>query len=88
MDTILRSVKNHLKITWDYQDDEIIEMIIEGQDALRGYFGDCEFEGAVLTLLKEWCRYYWSGAISLFSKSYQREILQLQLRFGVSNNGY
>ncbi|MBC2106144.1 hypothetical protein [Listeria booriae] len=85
---LLKSVKNKLRITWDYQDETIQEMMYEGIAFLQSRAGKLPFFDAdtetdvyrlSIKLLKEYCRYDWSGAISSFETDYLSDILNLQI---------
>ena len=40
---VLTKIKDHLRVTWDYQDDDIKDMIAEGKDYIEGIAGPTDF---------------------------------------------
>ncbi|SFH68650.1 hypothetical protein [Pisciglobus halotolerans] len=77
---LLPKVKRHLRITWEYQDDEVKDMVEEGMAYFESIAGPCDFEqGLALTLLKDYCRYYWNGSVSFFEENYRHMLLNLQI---------
>lgn len=78
---IFQKIKNHIHVTWDYQDEDILDTINEGIEKIEGIAGPTEFEaGKAMSILKAYCRYAWNGSESLFEESYRRDLLQLQLK--------
>lgn len=82
---ILEDVKAHLRVTWKYQDDEIMDMIDEGQTFIDSICGVSDYEhvGPAFSLLKSYCRYAWSGSVELFEENYKRQLLRLQIVNGL-----
>lgn len=77
---LLPKIKKHLRITWDHQNDDVQDIIIEGIDYIESIAGPCDFErGLAFTLLKDYCRYHWNGSISFFESNYRHMLLNLQL---------
>lgn len=79
--TLLTAVKRRLNVTWDYDDDEIIDIIEEGQQFIQDRVGEVDFYNDIsaLRLLKEYCRYAWNGSVSYFESDYRSDILNLQI---------
>lgn len=85
---LLKSVKAHLRITWDSQDEEIKEMIDEAKGYIVATCGETDFNiGIGFTLLKNYCRYYWFGNASMFEMNYRSLILKLQIWNGRRKKG-
>ncbi len=84
---MLNKVKNYLKITWDDEDTAITDLITRGKKKLEGLAGaelDFDTEGLARALLFDYCRYAYNNASDYFEENFQREILRLQLKTGVS----
>lgn len=82
MSDLLSSVKRRLRISWDYDDEEIEEIIEEAKDFFRNRISNVDFEDVtVKKLIKEYCRYSWSNASEVFENDYKSEILNLQLKY-------
>lgn len=78
---VLTQVKDRLRITWAYQDDEIMELIEEAEAFIKSKVSikNVKDNKNALKLLKEYCRYAWSGSSNQFGIDYSRDILNLQL---------
>lgn len=84
---MLQRVKAYLKITWDDEDTAITDLITRGKKKLEGLAGaelDFDTEGLACSLLFDYCRYAYNNASDYFEENFQREILRLQLKTGVS----
>lgn len=83
---VLTKIKDHLRVTWDYQDDDIKDMIAEGKDYIEGIAGPTDFTtvGLAFYLLKNYCRYNWSGSGMYFEQHYRSDLLKLQLKNAVT----
>jgi hypothetical protein len=80
-------LKDYLKITWDDEDTAITDLITRGKKKLEGLAGaelDFDTEGLARSLLFDYCRYAYNNASDYFEENFQREILRLQLKTGVS----
>lgn len=79
-ESLLEGIKQHLRVTWNYQDTEILELIEDGKSEIISICGPSEFSEAGLArrLLKAYCRYAWSGTESMFEENYKRQLLRLQ----------
>lgn len=77
----LKIVKQALRITWSYQDEEIKQLIEEGKVYLESVAGPLEFQeyGLATSLLKNYCLYAWSGALSEFPNNYRDQLINLQI---------
>ncbi|MDI9412790.1 MAG: phage head-tail connector protein [Bacillota bacterium] len=85
---LLQEVKNHLRITWDDEDDEISSIIARGKSRLTGLAGpDLLFKRESLErdLLLNYCRYAYNNALEYFEDSFHREIVRLQLQEAVKD---
>lgn len=84
---MLEAVKNYLKITWDDEDANLQEIIDQGEAYLNELTGaelDYTQKGLARSLLFDYCRYVYNNASEYFEENFQREILRLQLKVGVS----
>lgn len=84
---MLQEVKDYLKITWNDEDATLSGLITRGQAYLNGLIGttlDFTTDGDPKTLLLDYCRYAHNNATEYFEENYQKEILRLQLKVGVS----
>lgn len=84
---MLEAVKNYLKITWDDEDANLQEIIDQGEAYLNELSGaelDYTQKGLARSLLFDYCRYVYNNASEYFEENFQREILRLQLKVGVS----
>ena len=84
---MLQKVKAYLKITWDDEDTAITDLITRGKKKLEGLAGaelDFDTEGLARSLLFDYCRYAYNNASEYFEENFQRKILRLQLKTGVS----
>lgn len=91
MDALLKSVRNHLDITYeDAETDQKLTGIIErGKayiDDIAGTKQDYEQEGAARALLLDYCRYARNNVLELFSINFQAELIAL--RMGVQAGEY
>lgn len=84
MEDELEVIKAHLRVTWTSQDDEIQGYIDEGKAYINGICGPSDYRSAGLPtiLLKAYCRYVWSGSLSMFDANYQKQLLRLQIENG------
>lgn len=74
-------IKAHLNITWEYDDEQILEIVNEGVAKIGLITGQEDFtDPFAFSLLKEYCRYSWNGVKLYFEENYKRELLQLQLK--------
>jgi hypothetical protein len=84
---MLEAVKNYLKITWDDEDIFLTDLIARGRAKLQELVGaelDFDTEGLARSLLFDYVRYAYNNASEYFEENFQREILRLQLKTGVS----
>ena len=84
---MLQTVKNYLKITWDDEDASLQDIIDQGEAYLNELSGaelDYTQKGLARSLLFDYCRYAYNNASEYFEENFQREILRLQLKVGVS----
>ena len=81
---LLSDVKKRLRITWEYDNDEISDLIEEAKDWLANRIDGIDFDDTqARKLVKEYCRYAWNGSISSFEYDFKRDILSLQLEYAV-----
>lgn len=85
-EVLLATVKNHLRITWNEEDEELLNMI----DRAKSYFqtvtgADLDFtvEEQAKHLLLERCRYVYNRSAEEFEHNYRHELLNLQFRVAV-----
>ncbi len=79
---MLEKIKRRLNITWDYDDEEIEELIEEGKIFIISRVGEVDFDVDILAsrLLKEYCRYAWNGSVAYFEQNFRSDILNLQIQ--------
>lgn len=80
---LLEELKNYLKITWDYEDDYLQNIISRGKEYLKDLTGtEIEFdnEGPAKSLLLDYCRYYYNNSVEYFEENFQRQIVRLQFK--------
>ncbi|MCR1955219.1 hypothetical protein NSA24_10485 [Clostridioides mangenotii] len=79
---MLEKIKRRLNITWDYDNEEIGEIIEEGKAFIVARVGEVEFDLNPLAsrLLKEYCRYAWNGSVAYFEQNFRSDILNLQIQ--------
>jgi len=84
---LLVAIKDYLKITWIDEDASIAGLIARGRAKLQELVGaelDFDTEGQARSLLFDYVRYAYNNASEYFEENFQREILRLQLKTGVS----
>lgn len=81
----LGKIKSHLRVTWRYQDEEILDIIEEGKTFIDNICGKSDYSivGPAFILLKNYCRYAWSGSVEMFEENYKRQLLRLQISNGM-----
>lgn len=85
---LLKEVKSHLRITWNDEDEDIIELINEAKQHLSektgaeiGYLNDL----TARRLLKEYCRYVRNYSKEYFEQNFLDDILSLQLKYATKD---
>ncbi len=87
VDDLTVKIKNHIGITWDYQDGEVRDMIEDGLSKIETISPSTDFsEGLGWKILKAYCRYAWDGSEAYFEENYKRDLLQLQIQNFAKNN--
>lgn len=83
---LIEEVKNRLNVTWDYDDEKIKNIMIEGEEFIIARVGKTNFKTEISAkkLLKEYCFYAWNGAIFSFEDDFKSDILNLQLRHSLN----
>ena len=77
---LFKIVKDHLRITWDYEDDKIVQTIAEAKAKIEIVAGATDFsKDFAIMILKNCSRYYWDGSAEFFEENFRRELIQLQL---------
>ena len=90
MDQLLKSVKADLRITYEYLDEHLMELIEEGKSVINETCGKSDYSerGLEQKLLKAYCRYAFNNVSQLFEDNYRHDLLKLQIKNGRSvNNG-
>lgn len=83
---MLQKVKDYLKITWDDEDQNLMDIIERAKAYLNNLVGaelDYEVQDDPQAMLLDRCRYVYNNASEYFEENYRGEILRLQLRVGV-----
>lgn len=83
---LLQEVKNHLRITWNNEDPDIVKLIIRAKSYFKSVTGadiDYDVDPQANHLLLERCRYVWNRSAEEFEKNFRHEILNLQLRVAI-----
>lgn len=81
---LLEEVKQHLNITWDDEDGNILRLIIEGKQYLFKKVGTAiNFSKDFMArgLLKDYCRYVRNYSKEYFEQNFIDDILFLQLEY-------
>lgn len=84
---MLDAVKRYLRITWDDEDDHLIDMIDRSKAYLNELAGaelDYDSDGLARSLLLDRVRYVYNNATEYFEENFHRELLRLQLSTGVA----
>ena len=83
---LIEEVKNRLNVTWDYDDEKIKNIMIEGEEFIIARVGKTNFKTEISAkkLLKEYCFYAWNGALFSFEDDFKSDILNLQLRHSLN----
>lgn len=82
---LLDNVKTTLQVTWDSEDEQIKDFILQAAAYVESKAGPLDFEEASPAgrlgqkLLREYVRYDWNGYSNMFSRDYQADILNLQI---------
>lgn len=87
---IFTKIKKHMGITWDYQDDDVLDIVKDGIQLIQskaGQVDDFLVNRVAFLLLKSYCRYAWDGTESLWEDNYRSEILQLQINVAIDTFG-
>jgi hypothetical protein len=90
---LLNDVKEHLRITWDEEDQRITKIIKRGQAYLQDICGTSlsfDKEDQIKQLLLERCRYEYNNALEDFETNYKSEIMRLIVKKAIearSTNG-
>lgn len=80
--SLLKEVKEYLKITWDDEDNYLQGIIDRGKANLQELTGtelNYKTEGQPKALLFDYCRYAYNNALEYFEDNFSKEILRLQL---------
>lgn len=85
---MLSMVKDYLKITWDHEDQSIVDMITRGQKRLESLTGTTldYSDETIQDLLLDYCRYSYNNALEYFEENFKGDILRLQLQEAVKAN--
>lgn len=81
---LLNEVKSYLKITWNEEDEDITNLIKEGEQHLSEKIGaeiDFEKDLSAFGLLKDYCRYKRNYSIEYFEQNFLDKIVFLQLKY-------
>lgn len=79
---LIEAVKNSLRITYDYLDDDIRRLIEEAKAVIDETCGNSDYttNGLEVKLLIAYCRYSWNKVPQLFESDYQADLLKLQIK--------
>lgn len=85
--SLLTTVKKYLRITWSQDDDNLKDIIREGDAFLlsKSGFDSIDYDKHYLakSLLKDYVRYSWNHSLELFSINFRHDILSFSLSEGV-----
>lgn len=83
---LLKSVKDSLRITHDYLEQDLSNTIEEAIDVINETCGVSDYtkEGLERKLVKAYCRYSRSNVPELFEGNFKTDLLKLQLKNGVA----
>lgn len=82
MDSLFLEVKDILRITWDDEDQLIINTIDRGKhylEELAGVALDFDEQNQARSLLLNYCRYAYNNALEYFDDNFSQQILRLQM---------
>jgi hypothetical protein len=82
-------LKRYLKITWDDEDEDLLEIVVRGKAYIDGKAGvnlDYTNDQEVIQLLLDYGRYVYNHSFELFETNFQREIFNLTLREGINSH--
>lgn len=81
---LLEEVKSHLSITWNNEDANISNLVIEAKQHLSEKIGaeiDYSKDFSARRLLKEYCRYVRNYSKEYFEQNFIDDIVFLQLKY-------
>lgn len=84
---LLEELKNHLDITWDYDNPKLTRWLKSGKIEINKLVGanlDYENNEDYKTLLFEYCRYLRSNSKEYFKNNYADDILNLQIEVAIN----
>lgn len=80
---MLQVLKDYLKITWDDEDSNLLNIIDRAKSVLNALMGvelDYDMSGPAQDLLLNRCRYDYNNALEYFEQNFRDAILRLQLQ--------
>lgn len=81
-DNEFKKIKDFINVTWEYEDDAILDLVNEGVAKLQQITSDFDYhESLSFFILKEYVRYAYNGVSMYFEENFKRELLQLQLYY-------
>jgi len=89
MTDILSDVKQDQNITWDTEDDALIQMIQRAEYKLNEYAGtkvDYQTDLDARQLLLDFCRYIRNKVSEEFEKNYTSDLIMLRARYQIKLN--
>jgi hypothetical protein len=85
---MLQAVKDCLKITWNDEDVNLLNLVDRGKAVLNDLTGtelDFETESPARALLLDYVRYAYHNATEYFEENFSKEILRLQIQAGITS---
>lgn len=82
--TLFEEIKSYLNITWDDEDNDIYNLMLEGEQHLSEKIGaeiDYSTDLTARRLLKEYCRYVRNYSKEYFEQNFIDDIVFLQLKY-------
>jgi len=89
MDKLLYEVKPYIHVTWDDEDKEINDLILEAKQYLSEKVGtEINYDKDLVAkgLLKDYCRYVRNFSKEYFEKNFLNEIQNLQFKYAIETN--
>jgi hypothetical protein len=90
MDELVKDVKNHLRITWDEEDEDLMKLIERAKaylSSLTSASFDFSQEEWPKEILLERCRYVYNNAADEFEENFKHELSRLILQVALGKVG-
>ena len=88
---LLEQVKDYLHVTWEEENNNIYNTILEGKQYLSEKIGtviDFKTDLVALGLLKDYVRYVRNYSKEYFEQNFLNDIQSLQLKYAISESDF